>query len=141
MYYEDMAKQTKELNRFELQLQQAIEDLMRDNKVKFSAFLKVLRPEIPETKSDKAYIMIHKAEYLKQLRASYSVVEIKRMLSVLGYELKFTAENTDIVPACYELKDDIKVKYVELMAVCELLGIKIEWVKIADRATFNSADK
>lgn len=121
-----MTKNNKELNKYELKLQKDIEDLMRDKKVKFSVFLKVLRPDIPNDKSSNEYKNIHKAEYLKQLRASYSVLEIKNMLAVLGYELRFSTDSKELIPVSYDI-DDIKVKYTELMAVCELLGISIEW--------------
>lgn len=130
-----MAKNNKELNKYELKLQKDIEDLMRSEKVKFSVFLKVLRPDIPDDKSSNEYKNIHKAEYLKQLRASYSVLEIKNMLAVLGYKLRFTTGNMDLVPVCYDIDDNIKVKYTELLAVCEILGINIEWEKTSIEST------
>lgn len=128
MYYVGMATNTKQLNRFELKLQQDIEALMNSHKVKFSVFLPVLRADIPEDKSSSEYKNKHKAEYLKQLRGSYSVEEVKKMLEVLGYEITFTAGKRKIDPVGYAIPD-VKVKYTELMAVCELLGITIEWTK------------
>lgn len=133
-------KNGKQLNRLELKLQKDIEDIMAENDVKFSVFLPVLRSDLPEDKSSNEYKNKHKAEYLKQLRASYSVNEVKKMLEVLGYKLTLTLANKEIKPVKYGL-DDIKVKYTDLMAVCELLGIDIEWAKSSDRATFNPVSK
>lgn len=127
-----MTKNNKELNKFELELQKSIENLMKENKVKFSVFLPVLRNDMPENKASNDYKNKHKAEYLKQLRASYSVDEVVKMLKVLGYEIKFSVGEQEITPATY-LIPDVKVRYSELMAVCELLGIRIDWVEIADR--------
>ncbi len=121
-------KNGKKLNRLELKLQKDIEDIMAENDVKFSVFLPVLRNDLPEDKSSNEYKNKHKAEYLKQLRASYSVEEIKNMLSGLNYDLLLKLGNKTIDPVKYGL-DDIKVKYTDLMAVCELLGIKITWLK------------
>ena len=125
-----MKSKIKSLNRYEEQLKADIERLMFDNKVKFSVFLKTLRPEIPDKKSSDEYKNIHRAEYLKQLRASYSVLEVKKMLQVLGYKLQFTHNNEELIPSYKELANDLKLKYTELMAVCKLLDIKIEWVKV-----------
>ena len=123
-----MVKNGKLLNRLELKLQKDIETLMTDCEVKFSVFLPVLRNDLPEDKSSNDYKNKHKAEYLKQLRASYSVEEIQKMLGVLGYKIRLSLNNQEIEPVKYGL-NDIKVKYTELMAVCELLGINVEWVK------------
>ncbi len=105
---------------------------MADNDVKFSVFLPELRNDLPEDKSSNEYKNKHKAEYLKQLRASYSVEEVKKMLDVLGYELVLKLNDKAVNPVKYGL-DDIKVKYTDLMAVCELLSINIAWVKKGDR--------
>lgn len=131
-----MVKNGKLLNRLELKLQKDIETLMTDCEVKFSVFLPVLRNDLPEDKSSNDYKNKHKAEYLKQLRASYSVEEIQKMLEVLGYKIRLSLNNQEIEPVKYVL-NDIKVKYTELMAVCELLGINVEWVK--DLIEFPSA--
>lgn len=129
MYYVCMVnKNGKQLNRLELKLQKDIEDIMRERDVKFSVFLPVLRDDLPEDKSSNEYKNRHKAEYLKQLRASYSVDEVKKMLEVLGYKLTLTLANKEIKPVKYGL-DDIKIKYTDLMATCELLDIKIDWVE------------
>lgn len=128
-------KNGKQLNRFELKLQKDIEDIMAENNVKFSVFLPVLRDDLPEDKSSNEYKNKHKAEYLKQLRASYSVDEVKKMLEVLGYKLTLILANKEIKPVKYGL-DDIKVKYTDLMTVCELLGVKIKWVN-PDRSPFH----
>lgn len=125
-------KNGKQLNRFELKLQKDIENIMLENDVKFSVFLPVLRDDMPEDKSSNEYKNKHKAEYLKQLRASYSVDEVKKMLEVLGYKLTLMLANKEIKPVKYGL-DDIKVKYTDFMTVCELLGVIIEWVKIPHR--------
>ena len=127
-----MAKNNKKLNRLELQLQEDIENLMKKNKVKFSVFLPVLRDDMPEDKASNDYKNKHKAEYLKQLRASYSVEEVVKMLEVLGYRIKFERNNKIIIPRKCKLSDNIKVKYTELMAVCELFGISIKWEKPTD---------
>ncbi len=134
-----MAKNNKQLNRLELELQKKIEVLMTDNEVKFSKFLPVLRSDMPKDKSSDEYKNKHKAEYLKQLRASYSVAEVVKMLEVLGYELKFKVNNSTITPLSYELNDKIKVKYTELMAVCEILGISIEWLRKSNRTAENAS--
>lgn len=131
-----MVKNGKQLNRLELKLQKDIEALMTDCEVKFSVFLPVLRSDLPEDKSSNDYKNKHKAEYLKQLRASYSVEEIQKMIEVLGYKIRLSLNNQEIEPVKYGL-NDIKVKYTELMAVCELLGINVEWVK--DLIEFPSA--
>lgn len=128
-------KNGKQLNRFELKLQKDIDDIMAENNVKFSVFLPVLRDDLPEDKSSNEYKNKHKAEYLKQLRASYSVDEVKKMLEVLGYKLTLILANKEIKPVKYGL-DDIKVKYTDLMTVCELLGVKIKWVN-PDRSPFH----
>ena len=125
-------KNGKQLNRLELKLQKDIEDIMAENDVKFSVFLPELRDDLPEDKSSNQYKNKHKAEYLKQLRASYSVEEIKKMLNVLGYDLILRLNDEVIAPVKYGL-DDIKVKYTDLMAVCELLCINITWTKKFDR--------
>ena len=124
----NVVKNGKLLNRLELKLQKDIETLMTDCEVKFSVFLPVLRNDLPEDKSSNDYKNKHKAEYLKQLRASYSVEEIQKMLGVLGYKIRLSLNNQEIEPVKYGL-NDIKVKYTEQMAVCELLGINVEWVK------------
>jgi len=121
-------KNGKQLNRLELKLQKDIENIMAENDVKFSVFLPVLRNDLPEDKSSNEYKNKHKAEYLKQLRASYSFEEIKKMLEVLGYKLTLMLDNKEIKPVKYGF-DDIKVKYTDLMAVCELLGINMTWSK------------
>lgn len=126
-------KNGKQLNRLELKLQKDVEDIMAKNDVKFSAFLPVLRDDLPENKSSNEYKNKHKAEYLKQLRASYSVVEIKKMLDVLDYDLVLKLNKNVITPLSYELIENIKIKYTDFMAVCELLGITIEWIKKVDR--------
>lgn len=128
-----MVKNGKELNRFELKLQKDIENLMLEKGVKFSVFLPVLRPDMPEDKSSNDYKNKHKAEYLKQLRASYSVNEVANMLDILGYEIIFKVGKQKLRPATYN-KIDVKLKYTDVMATCELLGIEIEWVKYTDRA-------
>lgn len=129
-----MAKENKELNRFEVKLQEDIEALMNRHKVKFSVFLPVLRDDMPTDRSSNEYKNKHKAEYLKQLRASYSLEEVIKMLNVLGYELAFKRGKTKIEPLNHEVLN-VKVKYTELMVVCEFLGISIEWVKTGNRAT------
>lgn len=121
-------KNGKQLNRLELKLQKDIENIMLENDVKFSVFLPVLRNDMPEDKSSNEYKNKHKATYLKQLRASYSVDEVKKMLEVLGYKLTLMLDNKEIEPVKYGL-DDIKVKYTDLMAVCELLDINMTWSK------------
>ena len=129
-----MVKENKELNRFEVKLKEDIEALMNKHKVKFSVFLPVLRDDMPTDRSSNEYKNKHKAEYLKQLRASYTVEEIVKMLNVLGYELTFCRGKTKIAPLNYEVITQ-KIKYYELMVICEFLGISIEWVKTGDRAT------
>ena len=91
-----MVKNGKLLNRLELKLQKDIETLMTDCEVKFSVFLPVIRNDLPEDKSSNDYKNKHKAEYLKQLRASYSVEEIQKMLGVLGYTIRLTLNNHEI---------------------------------------------
>jgi hypothetical protein len=132
-----MATNNKILNKFEKKLQEDIENLMKDKDVKFSVFLPVLRNDMPEEKSSNDYKNKHKAEYLKQLRASYSVDEVVKMLNVLGLEIKFSIDGHEIIPAKYVIPN-VKVKYSELMAVCELLGIRIDWVEAADRTSPNA---
>lgn len=131
MYYDDMNKTTnkngKQLNRLEVELQKDINNLMAKTDVKFSIFLPVLRDDLPEDKSSNEYKNKHKAEYLKQLRASYSVEEIQKMLRVLNYDMVLTLNGKEIKPAKYGL-NDIKVKYTDFMATCELLGVKIDWI-------------
>lgn len=138
MYHVYMTKNGKQLNNLELKLQKDIENLMADCEVKFSVFLPVLRDDLPEDKSSNDYKNKHKAEYLKQLRASYSVEEVKKMLSTLGYKIHLTLDKQEIEPVKYSI-DNIKVKYTELMAVCEVLGINIEWVRIEGMAK-NTSD-
>lgn len=128
-----MTKNVKQLNRLELKLQKDIENLMVACEVKFSVFLHVLRNDLPEDKASNDYKNKHKAEYLKQLRASYSIEEIQKMLGVLGYSIRLTLNKQEIEPVKYCLSD-IKVKYTELMAICELLGINIEWIPIEGMA-------
>lgn len=131
MYYVSMEKNAnkngKQLNRLEIELQNGINNLMTKANVKFSVFLPVLRDDLPEDKSSKEYKNKHKAEYLKQLRASYSVEEVQKMLRVLNYDMVLTLNGNKIEPEKYRL-NDIKVKYTDFMAVCELLGVKIDWI-------------
>lgn len=129
-----MVKNGKELNRFELKLQKDIENLMYENGVKFSVFLPVLREDLPKDKSSTEYKNKHKAEYLKQLRASFSVEEISKMLEVLDYKLVLVCNNKNIEPIRRKL-GKTKIKYTDLMAICELLGITINWTKTSDRVT------
>lgn len=123
----------KILNRIEKELKHKLEYLMTYNDVKFPVFLPVLnnRVENYKDKTSTAYRNIHKSEYQKVLRASLSVAEVEKMLGVLGYKIIFKKGDTVIEPVKFEL-GYIKVKYTELMAVCELLGIDIEWVKNED---------
>lgn len=131
MYYDSMEKNAnkngKQLNRLEIELQNGINNLMAKANVKFSVFLPVLRDDLPEDKSSNEYKNKHKAEYLKQLRASYSVEEVQKMLRVLNYDMVLTLNGNEIEPEKYRL-NDIKVKYTDFMAVCELLGVKIDWI-------------
>lgn len=120
-------KNGKQLNRLEIELQNGINNLMTKANVKFSVFLPVLRDDLPEDKSSNEYKNKHKAEYLKQLRASYSVEEVQKMLRVLNYDMVLTINGNEIKPEKYVL-EDIKVKYTDFMAVCELLGVKIDWI-------------
>lgn len=123
----------KILNRLEKELKIKIEHLMTDNEVKFPVFLPMLNETINKLKdkNSSAYRSIHKSEYQKVLRASLTVAEVEKMLRVLRYKLVFKKGETVIEPIKFEL-DSIKVKYTELMAVCEMLGIDIEWVKSSD---------
>ena len=130
----------KQLNKFETQLQQDIEDLMREHKVKFTVFLDVLREDLPKDTTSNEYRTKHRAEYLKQLRASYSVEEVKKMLAVLGYEIKFTHKDKLIQPNSFVV-EGIKTKYTELMAICEMLAIKITWQKSVIEGVENNTSK
>ena len=127
----------KQLNKFEVQLQQDIEDLMRKHEVKFTVFLDVLRDDLPKNTTSKEYRTKHRAEYLKQIRASYSVEEVKKMLAVLDYEIKFSHKDKLIQPNSFAVQG-IKTKYTELMAVCEMLAIDIKWQKRAIEGVENN---
>ena len=135
-YNKSMGTNNKKLNRFEIELQQGIESLMKKHRVKFSVFLPVLRNDMPDDKASNEYKNKHKAEYLKQLRASYSVEEVVKMLGVLRYNLIFSKDKMrfELEPDCVT---DVKVKYTELMAACKMLGINIEWVENTDRTNDN----
>ena len=130
----------KQLNKFEVQLQQDIEDLMRKHEVKFTVFLDVLRDDLPKNTTSKEYRTKHRAEYLKQIRASYSVEEVKKMLAVLDYEIKFSHKDKLIQPNSFAVQG-IKTKYTELMAVCEMLAIDIKWQKRAIEGVENNTSK
>ena len=49
------------------------------------------------------------------------------MLEVLGYKLVFLLNHKKITPSKYLIDENVKVRYTDLMVVCELLGIVIKW--------------
>ena len=121
----------KKLNRLEHLLQAKLDSLMYEEGVKFTIFLPVLRPhDLPVDTKSQEYKNKHKTEYLKHLRASFSLEEIVKILKVLNYELKLTLDNKAIRLKKIKLPDeDIKIRYTDFMAICELLGVNIEWLK------------
>ena len=129
-------RQPKQLNKYESELKLAIEDLMLRHEVNFSAFIDILRNDLPEDKSSNDYKIKYRAEYIKLLRASFTVNEVKNMLMVLGYNLVFFNDKTEIF-AVPKILQDTRIKYIDLMAVCELLGITIEWQKSSIEGTKN----
>ena len=131
LYYIDMATTNQyQLNRLEQLLQDKLSKLMFDENVKFSVFIPVLRFDMPEDKNSDEYKKKYRATYLKHLRASFSVEEVRKMLNVLGYDLRLTLDDKEVVPVKYSLAfTDIKVRYIDFMATCELLGIDIDWIK------------
>ena len=118
----------KQLNKYEHTLKQAIEDLMAKHEAKFSVFIDILRDDLPEDKTSKEYKVKYRAEYIKLLRASFSVDEVIKMLKVLGYKLEFKTDKTEIF-ANSEILQNTRIKYIDLMSVCELLDIDITWQK------------
>lgn len=123
-----MNKTDKKLNKHEKALQKQVEELMHAEKVKFTVFLPVLRNDLPLDTTSREYRSKHRSEYLKHRRATYTVGEIIKMLGVLGYELLFRHDNTEI-SAVPEILQDTRLKYVDMMVTCKLLNIKIEWQK------------
>lgn len=118
----------KQLNKYEHTLKQAIEDLIAKHEVNFSVFIDILRDDLPEDKTSKEYKVKYRAEYIKLLRASFSVDEVIKMLKVLGYKLEFKTDKTEIF-ANSEILQNTRIKYIDLMSVCELLDIKVTWQK------------
>ncbi len=132
VYSDNMTKhKPKELNTFEKKLKDDLEERFKAKEVSFSVFINELREDMP-TGTEKPkfddYKNKYKAERLKLLRASFSYDEVRKMLDIIGYRIVFTVAEKTITPAKTVLKD-MKVRYTDVMAVCELLGIEIDWVE------------
>lgn len=131
-----MAEDKQKMNKYETELCKTITDIMKQEEVNFSVFLPVLVDEVPE-KSSAEYFKVLKKEQMKLRRGSLSVQELHDMLKVIGWKFKLTLNNKPIELVKYSL--DEKVRYTDLMRVCELMGANIDFEKITDKTTPTSS--
>lgn len=121
-----MANDKDKMNRFELALSEQLAKIMAEEEVNFSVFLPVLVDYVPP-KSEPEYFKILKKEQMKYRRGSLSVEELHKMLNIIGWDfyLELNGKPVDIIR--YSLDD--KVRFTDLMRICELINIKIRYKK------------
>lgn len=126
VYSEYMANDKDKMNKYEIVLNEQLGKIMKQEEVNFSVFLPVLVDYVPP-KSEPEYFKILKKEQMKYRRGSLSVEELHKMLNIIGWDfyLELDGKSIDIVK--YSLDD--KVRFTDLMRVCELLNIKINFKK------------
>ena len=115
---------TKELNKYEEKLKNQIDTIMFQCKIKFPTLLRALRKDITITSPN--YKKVLKSEYLKHLRASYTVKEIMDIADIIDCKIEFVLDGKSIPLKKFEI-DGIRTKFVDLMAICDLFGINIYW--------------
>ncbi len=119
---------SKELNKLEDKLNKELSHLFLDKKVKFTYFLDVLNPDITNVSTDD-YRKIHKVEYIKLIRATFSFDEVKAMLGKLDIDIVFKCNNKVITPTRKLLEKFYRIKYTQVMEMCDYLGLSLEWVE------------
>ena len=126
-----VAEDKLKMNKYEIALCEQLSDIMAKEEVSFSVFLPVLVDKVPP-KSEKEYYKVLKKEQMKLRRGSLSIEEVYNMLNIIGWKFVLTLENKEINLKKFSL--DEKVRFTDLMRICELLGINIKWIKTRDRA-------
>ena len=126
-----VAEDKLKMNKYEIAFCEQLSDIMAKEEVNFSVFLPVLVDKVPP-KSEKEYYKVLKKEQMKLRRGSLSVEEVHNMLKIIGWKFVLTLENKEINLKKFSL--DEKVRFTDLMRICELLGINIKWFKTCDRA-------
>ena len=113
----------KTLNKYEKKLKYALDTLMLKRKIKFPVFLEALEPNI--NKNSPNYKNVLKSKYMKHLRANYTIEEVVKMCKHINCNIRLTHCIGDISEV--DGKTFIKMKFVDLMVICEFLGIQIKW--------------
>lgn len=121
----------KEKNKtYEERLHDEFENIMKQEKIKFPVFLKALVDDIPKEKTE--YLKTLKKQHMKYVRSNFSMKEVFEMLELVGYKLSFALKNKPVEMSkyiAYMGEDEIKIRFTDFMAICDMFDIKIEWVK------------
>ncbi len=126
-----VAEDKSKMNKYEIALCEQLSKIMAKEEVNFSVFLPVLVDKVPP-KSEKEYYKVLKKEQMKLRRGSLSIEEVYNMLNIIGWQFKLTLDGKEI--KLKKLSLDEKVRFTDLMRICELLEINITWDKTTDRA-------
>ena len=113
----------KSLNKYEEKLKYTLDTLMLRRKIKFPVFLEALEPSI--NKSSPNYKNVLKSKYMKHLRANYTIGEVVKMCKHINCDICLTHRTGDISEV--DRKTLRKMKFVDLMVICEFLGVQIKW--------------
>ena len=129
-YNNSMTNNKDTLTKYELKLYEQLEDIMIAEDIYFSAFLPVLVDEVPP-KSNPDYYKVLKKEQMKLRRASFTVEEVHYMLAHIGWE--FVVMNKLKPIDITKLDVGERVRFTDLMKVCDMFGFRIDFNKKPDR--------
>ncbi len=139
-----MAKDIENLNKYEIELNKQLSNIMEIEKKKFSYFLSVFSDDIPSDKSSAEYLKILKKEQMKFRRSSLSMKEVFSMLDLVDYEIVFTLNNTPVKLEHYITVIDgssYRIRFTDFMIMCEMFNIKLNWHKKAIEGTKSKKQK
>ena len=113
----------KALNKYEEKLKYTLDTLMLKRKIKFPVFLEALEPKV--RKNSPNYMKVLKSKYMKHLRANYTIEEVMKICKHINCTICLTHCIGDISEV--DRETFIKMKFVDLMVICEFLGVEIKW--------------
>lgn len=121
----------KEENKtYEEILHDELKNIMEFKKIKFPVFLEALVDSVPVEKEE--YLKTLKKEHMKYVRSNFTMKEVFEMLELVGWTLKFTLNNKPVKMnkyITYMGDKEIKIRFTDFMAMCDMFDIKIEWVE------------
>lgn len=124
-----MAKKEKNKTYEEI-LHDELKNIMESKKIKFPVFLEALVDSVPVEKTE--YLKTLKKEHMKYVRSNFTMKEVFKMLELVGWGLKFTLDNKPVNMSkyiAYMGDKEIKIRFTDFMAVCDMFDIKIEWIE------------